>query len=562
MRKIRYTIAALMWVLAASAQAAVDLPVKSINGHKYFFYEVRPGDTVFSLSRSLGISRSDIIRCNPAAADGLRAGATLYFPYEEFAESGTATISHEVKRGETLFGLAHRYGVTPDDIIALNPHTSNGLKAGETVLIPVGDTNATAAPRASEPNETPLYVAPAPEAPEAAETPVEQAPEGMPAEVPPSPTASSPVITAIDSEYADSLADDAPATMRDANIAVVLPFDLDDDTPSRQAQLYTDFYRGMLLAADSLSGRGPKVTISVIDAAQCNPADEAISNASIVIAPEDTELMKRLAAATAENGGVVLNIFNLKDESYLSDESLLQGNIPQSLMYAKAYQGMRERFGSTRPVLIKNTAGRNEKEAFVDFIREQYIADGIAPVEISYNGALRSTDLDILDSGEQYVVVPSSGSLNEFNKISHALRAFRDDTSTASIEIFGYPDWTAFRNDALDMLHSLGATIYSRIYLDPEGGASNSLSERFTETFGNAPMEVVPNQGALGFDVATLLIDKLRAGEGEFEPDGTLWQGLQSAFRFVKASENGGYVNDALYIITYLPGKGSRISIL
>ncbi|MDE6498974.1 MAG: LysM peptidoglycan-binding domain-containing protein [Muribaculaceae bacterium] len=557
MRKLRYSIAAFLCALAMTAQASVDLPVKSINGHKYFFYEVRTGDTVFSLSRTLGISRADIIRCNPAAADGLRAGATLYFPYDEFADSTASAISHEVKRGETLFGLAHRYGVTPDDIIALNPHTTNGLKAGETILIPASGAAADTAHHASEPNETPAHDVPVPPVQESEAEPARQAvPESSPVATPPLP-APEPIIA-----DTDSMADDIPAAMRDAVIAVVLPFDLGEGAPSRQAQLYMDFYRGMLLAADSLSATGPKVTISVFDAADCDTSNEDISNASILIAPEDAGLMTRLAAAAGENGGVVLNIFNLKDESYMSNETLLQGNIPQSLMYAKAYLGMRERFGNTRPVLLKNAGGRNEKEAFVDFIREKYIADGIAPVEITYNGTLRSTDLDILDPAERYVVVPSSGALGEFNKISHALRAFRDDSATASIEIFGYPDWTAFRNDALDMLHTLGATIYSRIYMDPQGDASNSLSSRFTDTFGNAPMEVVPNQGALGYDVASMLIEKLRAGEGEFEPDGTLWKGLQSAFRFVKASDNGGYVNDALYIITYQPGNRSRVTIL
>ncbi len=553
MRHLRYSILALLCAASLAAQGAVDLPVKSINGHKYFFYEVRPGDTVFSLSRTLGISRSDIIRCNPAAADGLRAGATLYFPYEEFADAATASIPHEVKRGETLFGLAHRYGVTPDDIIALNPHTANGLKAGETVYVPVAGSDVAQAPRASEPVETPAF-----EAPAAAPAPV------APAEAPAPEPAASPetVVTVAEAETPDSVADDEPAAMRDATIAVVLPFDLRDSSPSRQAQLYADFYRGMLLAADSLSASGPKVSIYVYDSTGDNVINDEISNASVVIAPEDTRLMSDIAAAVAPNGGLVLNIFNLKDESYLGNETLLQGNIPQALMYSKAYEGMRERFGKTRPVLLKNAGGRNEKEAFVDFIRDKYISDGIAPVEITYNGTLRSTDLDILEPGEQYVVVPSSGTLGEFNKISHALRAFRDDTATASIEIFGYPDWTAFRNDALDMLHSLGATIYSRIYMDPAGAASSSLSARFTDTFGAAPMEVVPNQGALGHDVATMLIDKLRAGDGEFEPDGELWHGLQSAFRFAKAGENGGYVNDALYIITYLPGQRSRVTIL
>lgn len=50
--------------------------------------------------------------------------------------NASAYINHQVQRGETLWGLAHKYKVSADDIIKLNPSLKNGLKSGHTIRIP------------------------------------------------------------------------------------------------------------------------------------------------------------------------------------------------------------------------------------------------------------------------------------------------------------------------------------------------------------------------------------------------------------------------------------------
>ncbi|MDE6270369.1 MAG: LysM peptidoglycan-binding domain-containing protein [Muribaculaceae bacterium] len=530
---------------SVSAASALDLPVKSINGRKYYYYEVKSGDNVFSIARQLGLSRDDIVRYNPGANDRLRTGTTLYFPFEEVAPTGTTSINHEVQRNETLFGLAHRYGTTPDEIIALNPHLKNrGLRHGETIVIPTGAEGDYSAQPASSPNETPLF---------------EPEPVAPPAE--PTEPAKETVVEAAEEEI---LTDSVPEEIEQhrALIAVVLPFALDNPTPSKQAQLYTDFYKGMLVGAEEMSRNGSRVEIVCYDSTTKIP-DDSLRLASVIIAPEDSATICRMAATMEEADGYVLNIFNLRDRNYNTYTSLIQANIPQQDMYAKAYKGLRERFAGMRPVLLHNQSGRNDKQAFIDYIRDQYLADGIAPVEIGYNGTLRSSDLDILDSAEKYVLIPGSGSIAEFNRMSHALKAYIEDPATARVSIFGYPDWTAFRNDALDMLHALGATVYSRVFLDSDSPEAANMTTAFEADFGVAPMEVVPNQGALGYDVARMLIANLRDNQGLFIPeDPAEWRGLQSAFKFRRAGEDGGIVNDALYIITFNPDKTVRISIL
>lgn len=572
MRKLLRSIL-LPCLLAASvsAAAALELPVKSINGRKYYYYEVKSGDNVFSIARQLGISRDDIIRYNPAANDRLRTGTTLYFPFEEIAPKGTTSINHEVQRNETLFGLAHRYGTTPDEIIALNPHLKNrGLRHGETIVIPTGAESDYSAQPASSPNETPLFEpepvaqTPDPEAAPAPETAPVPETVTVPEVAPVLPVAQTEEIIAEEEviEYkTDSIADEAENHR--AVIAVVLPFGLDNPTPTKQAQLYTDFYKGMLIGADEMSNSGQNVEIKIFDSSTGSIPDDTLRISSVIIAPEDSLTISRMTAAVAETDGYVLNIFNLRDRSYASNPALIQANIPQPEMYAKAYTALRERFEGRRPVLLHNQTGRNDKQTFVNYIREHYLADGIAPVEIGYSGTLRSSDLDILDAAESYVIVPGSGSLAEFNRMSHALKAYIEDPATARVSVFGYPDWTAFRSDAREMLHTLGATIYSRVFLDPESPESINLAEAFENNFGAAPMEVVPNQGALGYDVARMLIGALRDNKGLFSPEDLgEWHGIQSAYQFHREGEEGGVVNEALYIITFNPDKTVRTTIL
>ena len=44
---------------------AYDLPVKTINGKQYYYYTVKKGDTLYSLTNLLGITRKQLVDSNP-----------------------------------------------------------------------------------------------------------------------------------------------------------------------------------------------------------------------------------------------------------------------------------------------------------------------------------------------------------------------------------------------------------------------------------------------------------------------------------------------------------------
>lgn len=54
-----------------------------INTENYIFYEVKPKQTEFSLTRKLGISYIDLVELNPDLRDGLKAGMVLKLPKDQ-----------------------------------------------------------------------------------------------------------------------------------------------------------------------------------------------------------------------------------------------------------------------------------------------------------------------------------------------------------------------------------------------------------------------------------------------------------------------------------------------
>ena len=109
--------AATTFSLSASVK---DLPIKSIDGTSYYYYDVPQKETVYSLCHKLGISKEEIIKHNPSVADGLKYGTTLFFPVDDDSEhltnkdvtdhNGSRTITHKVEKGQTIYGISTKYG--------------------------------------------------------------------------------------------------------------------------------------------------------------------------------------------------------------------------------------------------------------------------------------------------------------------------------------------------------------------------------------------------------------------------------------------------------------------
>ena len=442
---------------------ALDLPVKEINGREYYYYAVENGESLLSIARDLGVSRDDIVKYNPRAADGVRQGTTIYLPVSEFA-----SINFEEED-------------TEQDIIAEDTTES-----------------------------------------------------------------------------------------RRVTIALMQALMLNDTTENKTSRNATEFVRGFMLGVNYYKDNGIEADIYVYDTENSpEVVAETMGNVTmdyvdVVVAPNDAESLHVIADEFRSPDGYILNMFAVQDSTHYTNPRVIQGNTHNTVLYEKATDAIIENFAGYTPVFLISKNGRNEKVNFTNYVRERYAEAGLPTIEMSFNNMLSSKGFEQLDSTENYVFIPLSGSLNEFNKFARALRTFRDNHfDPSSIALFGYPDWTTFRNEALENLYNIEATIYSRFFDDMNDEETYTFRELYEYYYGCEMPEQVPSQALMGIDAALYIFDNLSKNESLFIPqqsDG--FRGIQSSMNLDGNNDNmAGLANQAVYIITFRQNKQAYVEV-
>lgn len=171
-RAVRFVLAFLLAVSAGLAVTTHDaLAQEQTTTEGEGWITVRPGDTLFSISRRHEVSVSDLRAWNDLTDSGIRAGMRLRIapptapdPVEaipvdmatdstaagsaqpstdpEQTPAGTVSplgggmVAVSLGPGETLYSLANRFGLSPDSLSALNPGFPVTLEAGMLVIVP------------------------------------------------------------------------------------------------------------------------------------------------------------------------------------------------------------------------------------------------------------------------------------------------------------------------------------------------------------------------------------------------------------------------------------------
>ncbi len=584
-------LSAIAFILFASASLLLsagvkDLPVKTIGGRSYYYYDVPSKETVYSLTHKLGVSKDEIIKHNPSVADGLKAGTTLYFPVDNDADTksngsttavGTRIITHHVEKGQTIYGIATKYGISTDKLIEQNPIVRDGLKAGQELHITIPGANAseTTGQKAAMPvpdksnkqnvtgylvkkKETFYSIAQAHGISvaqlEAANPNVSILKEGQVLNIP-SPISeeelaeqNKPTEDTVAAPLDKVAAPDAPLS-----IAVILPFMLNEETPSKSAQRYTEFYKGMLLAVDSLRNNGTPIHISAYDSeGSLEKVKELLARPEmkenrIIIAPDNAAQLTAIGEFGRNNNIKVFNTFIVRDESYLVNPEMMQGNLPSNKMYEKAIQSYTERMTYSHPVFISMAGNSGDKADFIAELKKSLNEKGITYSDITVEAKLTPTELKQLPAKDAYTFIPTSAKQSDLNKIMPGLIEWRDETTTASVKLLGYPEWTTFRGETLDNMKNLNTVVYSRFYSDDDNYRARSIEEKFKRWYGIGMENAVPRQGLLGFDTGMFLIKYLKYPSVRYD-------GVQNGYSFVSPEGINGWFNDVLYLVNFRPG--------
>lgn len=587
LRKVTIIIAAAIMALSASASIK-DLPVKTVNGKRYYYYEVQPKETVYSLCRRFEISRDEMIALNPSVADGLKAGQTLLFPVDGVSSAAQRHQSnYMVQKDETGYGISRKFNMTLEEFYSLNPSAKDGLKAGQYVVVYTSDAPAQAEnnsksrhdsnPSAGNtyeiaPGETLFHIA------QVNGLTLKELLDANPSLNPDSYAAGEIIVipgkTSVSGSHptADNTTiphDDDPGFFNPEltesadtlTVAIAMPFNAGAaaDTRSQQA---TEFLRGFVLAMDSLSKRIPPVRLILIDTKTTETdAKRALSNkslkdAKLIIAANNPAILPLFSIFAEKRNCFAINLFDVKDESYLTNRYMMNANVPHDEMYRKAIDHYLSRYRDVTPVFIKRKGGKEDKAEFVTLFKQALDKSEKKYHVIEYVDKLSDITLAKLPEGSVYAFIPNSSNAAEFQTFIDAINSFRESRpDQISPSLWGYPEWIILRGENLKKMHNANTMIFSRFYAVENDYETDRLQKKFEKYYGTRISDKAPKSGVLGFDTGMYVLKALAANNGDFSKFTPSYEGIQNAFNFKKAASEGGLINNEMFIINFAPGE-------
>ena len=659
------TLAFLSLAVSSLAQIQLNLPTTQIGDKEYYRYDSSNGESIYDIAAKLGVTKDYIIQNNPDAADGISNGMTLYFPTGKTVAPAQATLKpqypvlmHEVKQGETLYGLAKSYGTTIDELIAVNPGSENGIKIGQKLMIPSSRTNERAAvdadkqvhdafsqnsvqiaPQGSDPvyqtiNDgediytiakhyntsiesilinnpglkpdeyvagTNIKVVPNTAVPfnyervgrrnykyevkrgetyasiatdngiseaelKAANPDLKKVKKGKTIILPKPYTeqvigdmATIPV-EELRAYYQPRIQDlyenlVAKRLENEVNIALVLPFQLHKSAPPKQAYLYTDYYKGFLLAMDSVSRiTNRHINIKVYDTQHnLNVTDSILAlpelkSMNMIIAPSEPQQLARINAFGKANGVPVMNCFTTKNEDYLDNPYVYQVNTPTNEMMHDVMKWFDEQFKGYNVVFL-NASSESDKEMF-EHMRTHITRKKYPTATINVSGDLTYNDIsNQMNPGSKYVFIPSSGDKALVKKYIKALKQVKNERFDCDLSLIAYPEYVLYLKDYQTDLQDVDTYMFTRFF-NAKGFRTRDLEAAYKTNFGGEPLSAVPNMAIYGYDTGMYLLKSLGV-DGIIDEETPLYKGIQTSFRWERGDNWRGYTNQAIEVVHF-----------
>ncbi len=659
------TLAFLSLAVSSLAQIQLNLPTTQIGDKEYYRYDSSNGESIYDIAAKLGVTKDYIIQNNPDAADGISNGMTLYFPTGKTVTPAQATLKpqypvlmHEVKQGETLYGLAKSYGTTIDELIAVNPGSENGIKIGQKLMIPSSRTNERAAVDADKQVHDAFSQNSAPIAPLGSDpvyqiindgediytiakhynTSIESILINNPGLKPDEYVAGTKIKvvpnTAVPFNYERvgrrnykyevkrgetyaSIATDngiseaelkaanpdlkkvkkgktiilpkpyteqvtgdmatipveelrayyqpriqdlyenlvAKRLENEVNIALVLPFQLHKSAPPKQAYLYTDYYKGFLLAMDSVSRiTNRHINIKVYDTQHnLNVTDSILAlpelkSMNMIIAPSEPQQLARINAFGKANGVPVMNCFTTKNEDYLDNPYVYQVNTPTNEMMHDVMKWFDEQFKGYNVVFL-NASSESDKEMF-EHMRTHINRKKYPTATINVSGDLTYNDIsNQMNPGSKYVFIPSSGDKALVKKYIKALKQVKNERFDCDLSLIAYPEYVLYLKDYQTDLQDVDTYMFTRFF-NAKGFRTRDLEAAYKTNFGGEPLSAVPNMAIYGYDTGMYLLKSLGV-DGIIDEETPLYKGIQTSFRWERGDNWRGYTNQAIEVVHF-----------
>lgn len=410
---------------------------------------------------------------------------------------------YKVKKKDTIYGIAKKYNITIDQLISANPDMQKPdytLQKGDQLVIPA-----------------------------------------------PLPAPTQPVQPA--QQPAAQVAKKSSSAVR---IGVMLPLhNVDGD-----GQRMVEYYRGILMACDSLKAQGISTDVRAwnvpIDGnIQQTLADNHAKDCDVIFGPLYTKQVKPMGDFCRRNNIKLVIPFSINGNDVASNDHIMQVYQSAQLQNELAVNAFVERFKGCHAVIIDCNDTTSRKGVFTAALRKRMEAAGIG-YSITNLKSSEAMFAKAFDASKQNVVVLNTGRSPELNVALAKLNGLKVTAPAMRISLFGYTEWLMYTKVYLDYYHRYDAYIPTSFYYNPLAPRTANLERSYRRWFKSDMRQALPRFAITGYDHAQFIIRGLHKYGSKF--NGTSQQNtytpLQTPLKF-KFVQGGGMQNSAFMLVHY-----------
>lgn len=408
---------------------------------------------------------------------------------------------HSVVKGETWESIAASYGVLLEELRSANLDVkSDKLKKGTLLIIPkVFPPSPKAIPNSS--------------LPVAAET------------------------------YAPSLIRTAIPNLK---VGVLLPL-----TDKRMIE----FYRGLLMAADSVRKSGVNLDIYAWDSGttmtKVEPILQKLGELDILFGPALAVQLQPVAETCREQGvRLVLPFFSGQP---LEDYPLVyNATAPSSILYAAAAKKMLTYYADKNYVIVHSgdadNKGNNLAEAFTKSVTQRIGT----PKTLDINGDDSAYESALNISGNNMLILDDSN-VRSLNIFLSRLKDFRRTHPQYRLSLIGCTDWLDETQSLLPDFFAFDTYIISPFYYNMLDDKARQFEQTYMKNFGTSMQRNNPRFAVHGFDLGYYFLTGISSLGDTFEQmQGSIKQEpYQNWYRFERCASALSFSNNFVQFVHY-----------
>ena len=410
---------------------------------------------------------------------------------------------HKVKRSETIFGIAKKYGITVEELIDANPDMNTPgyeLKKGDYIFIPYAKAKSSTNKKAQDKKST---------------------------------------IT----------------NKKAVKVGVVLPLHNIDGDGRRM----TEYYRGLLMACNDLKRLGISVDIKA-----CNmPIDGNIyqllyqndlSDRDVIFGPLYTKQVKPLADFAKSHNIKLVIPFSINGNDVISNKEIFQVYQSPAFFYNEVARHFSYRFSNYNVVIVDCNDKTSDKGVFTSALRRTLEQRGS-----NYNITNVSSSSEMFAKAFSHtkpnMVVLNTARSPELTKVIEKLDELKASSPSLALSLFGYTEWLMYVKYNKEKFFNYDTYIPTCSFYNQYSTKVKLLENKYLSWFKSDMQDYLPRFAITGYDHAMFFIRGINKEGAKFNGSNADSDALQVPLRFSRTASGGGYQNTAFMFVHFNRNK-------